>query len=41
MIRNALERFDGDKKRAGEALGISERTLYNRLQQYRERDVDI
>ena len=35
LIGITLEHFDGDKKRAAETLGISLRTLYNRLTQYR------
>ncbi len=30
-IQAAMERFDGDKKRVAEAVGISLKTLYNRL----------
>jgi DNA-binding NtrC family response regulator len=33
-----LEHFDGNKKRAAEALGISLKTLYNRLQKYEKPD---
>ena len=35
-ILQTLERFDGDKKKAAESLGISLKTLYNRLNEYRE-----
>lgn len=38
LIRAALDRFSGDRKQAAEALGISERTLYNRLKEYRKDD---
>ena len=31
---NALRHFSGDKKAAAAALGISLRTLYNRLKEY-------
>lgn len=40
LIRAALDRFSGDRKQAAEALGISERTLYNRLKEYREHSGD-
>lgn len=33
-ILAALEVFDGDKKRAAKALGISFKTLYNKLHRY-------
>jgi DNA-binding NtrC family response regulator len=40
VVRNhtlaTLEHFGGNKKRAAKALGISLKTLYNRLQKYRE-----
>ncbi|GAC1620716.1 MAG: hypothetical protein NVS9B10_02750 [Nevskia sp.] len=35
MIVAALEHFGGDKRRAAQALGISLKTLYNRLESYR------
>ncbi|MCB9882542.1 MAG: sigma-54-dependent Fis family transcriptional regulator [Planctomycetes bacterium] len=31
-----LERFDGNKKRAAECLGVSLKTIYNKLERYRE-----
>ena len=34
MLEKALERNDGNRKRAGLELGISDRTLYRRLKQY-------
>lgn len=34
MIRETLVAFDGDKKHAAAALGISRRTLYRKLEQY-------
>ena len=34
LILATLEAYDGDKSAAAEALGISLRTLYNRLQLY-------
>lgn len=36
LIHKTLEHFDGDKKAAAEALGISLKTLYNRLSSYQE-----
>jgi DNA-binding NtrC family response regulator len=35
LILATLEQCDGDKKKAAEALGISLKTLYNRLSQYK------
>ena len=37
LIEATLDRMDGDKKSAAEVLGVSLRTLYNRLSEY-ERD---
>lgn len=34
LIEQALKRFDGNRRKASEALGISERTLYRKLDQY-------
>jgi transcriptional regulator with PAS, ATPase and Fis domain len=34
LIEQALRKFDGNRRRASEALGISERTLYRKLDQY-------
>ncbi len=34
LIEHALEKFKGNRRRASEALGISERTLYRKLDQY-------
>ena len=34
LILATLEELDGDKKRAAELLGISLKTLYNRLNVY-------
>lgn len=34
-ILQTLDRFDGDKKKAAKTLGISLKTLYNRLNEYR------
>jgi len=35
-ILSTLEHFDGDKKQTASALGVSLKTLYNRLKKYRE-----
>jgi DNA-binding NtrC family response regulator len=34
LIKQALDRFDGNRRKASETLGISERTLYRKLDQY-------
>jgi transcriptional regulator with PAS, ATPase and Fis domain len=34
LIQKALQRYDGNRRKASEALGISERTLYRKLDQY-------
>jgi DNA-binding NtrC family response regulator len=34
LIQQALTKFDGNRRKASEALGISERTLYRKLDQY-------
>lgn len=34
LIINALRKFNGNRRRASEALGISQRTLYRKLQEY-------
>ena len=34
MVEKALERNDGNRKRAAQELGISDRTLYRRIKQY-------
>ncbi len=36
-ILATLEHFDGDKKRAAEVLGVSLKTLYNRLNSYKQK----
>jgi DNA-binding NtrC family response regulator len=40
VVRNhtlaTLEHFEGNKRRTAEVLGISLKTLYNRLNQYEE-----
>lgn len=34
LIERALEKFDGNRRKASEVLGISERTLYRKLDQF-------
>ncbi|TVQ65850.1 MAG: sigma-54-dependent Fis family transcriptional regulator [Balneolaceae bacterium] len=34
LIGQALKRFEGNRRKASEALGVSERTLYRKLDQY-------
>lgn len=34
LIQEALKRFEGNRRKASEALGVSERTLYRKLDQY-------
>ncbi len=34
LIKRALEKYDGNRRKASETLGISERTLYRKLDQY-------
>lgn len=34
LIEQALKRYDGNRRKASEALGVSERTLYRKLDQY-------
>jgi DNA-binding NtrC family response regulator len=34
LIEQALKKFDGNRRKASEALGVSERTLYRKLDQY-------
>jgi DNA-binding NtrC family response regulator len=36
LIRATLEEFDGNKKKAADVLGVSLKTLYNRLNSYRD-----
>jgi DNA-binding NtrC family response regulator len=36
LIEATLASFGGDKQRTADTLGISLRTLYNRLKRYRE-----
>ena len=39
LIHKALQRFEGDRKLAANALGISERTLYRKLKEFSEEKV--
>lgn len=39
LIETTLEHYDGDKKKAAEVLGVSLKTLYNRLNSYAEEQV--
>lgn len=39
LIESTLEHFDGDKKQAADILGISLKTLYNRLNAYGEAEL--
>jgi len=34
LIRKALQKFNGRRKKAAQELGISERTLYRKIKQY-------
>lgn len=34
LIQEALKRYEGNRRKASEALGVSERTLYRKLDQY-------
>ncbi len=34
LIQQALKRFDGNRRKASKSLGVSERTLYRKLDQY-------
>jgi DNA-binding NtrC family response regulator len=39
LIKTAIQKFHGNKKLAAEALGISMRSLYRKLQEYKLKDV--
>jgi DNA-binding protein Fis len=41
MIKKGLEQTSGNRTQAAELLGISVRTLRNKLNEYREAGVDI
>ncbi|MDP4229515.1 MAG: sigma-54 dependent transcriptional regulator [Bacteroidota bacterium] len=41
LINQALQRFEGDRKRAAKALGISERSLYRKLKELEEQRTSI
>ncbi|MEX2435090.1 MAG: helix-turn-helix domain-containing protein, partial [Balneolaceae bacterium] len=34
LIEQALKKFEGNRRKASDALGVSERTLYRKLDQY-------
>ena len=34
LISKALERYEGNRRKASDALGVSERTLYRKIDQY-------
>ena len=40
LILSTLERYGGDKKKAAEVLGVSVKTVYNRLNEYRRMDAE-
>ena len=40
LIHKALQRYEGDRKLASEALGISERSLYRKLKEFEEEKKD-
>ena len=40
MIKRALERSNGKRKKAADELGISERTLYRKIKQYDLNELD-
>jgi two-component system, NtrC family, response regulator HydG len=39
LIESTVEHFDGDKKQAADVLGISLKTLYNRINSYGDAEV--
>jgi DNA-binding NtrC family response regulator len=39
LIKTAVEKFHGNKRMAADALGISMRSLYRKLQEYKLKDV--
>ena len=41
IIIGTLERFEGNRTRTAEALGVSLRTIRNKLRDYRERGIDV
>jgi len=41
LIRLTLERFDGHRRKTADSLGISVRTLINRLQQWKSEEVNV
>ncbi|MDX1420131.1 MAG: sigma 54-interacting transcriptional regulator [Rubricoccaceae bacterium] len=41
LIIEALRRFDGNRRRTAEALGMSERTLYRKIKDLEEEGIDV
>ena len=41
IIIGTLQRFDGNRTRTAEALGVSLRTIRNKLRDYRDRGIDV
>ncbi len=41
IILGTLERFDGNRTRTAEALGVSLRTIRNKLRDYKEKGIDV
>ncbi|MDX1438784.1 MAG: sigma-54 dependent transcriptional regulator [Rubricoccaceae bacterium] len=40
LIKEALNRFEGNRRRTADALGISERTLYRKIKDYEDEESD-
>ena len=41
LITEALDRYDGNRRKTAEALGISERTLYRKIKEFEEEGSDV